>query len=206
MREAPAGVVSAKVLIPHLQSLARERVDTLLNRIWGYRVGLVVAPAGSGKSTLLAGFASAQKVPVAWYRAESWDAKTTTMLNHLESAFAAALGPLPGNWDSVETAARGLESWPGRRALLVIDDLHALEDSPAERTLERLIDYAPPSITFLIGSRALPLKSSLSWLAERKAGRPACNYFISRLRENPPSNGVAFSAGSAAARSSPGNI
>jgi len=156
VREAPAGVVSAKVLIPHLQSLARERVDTLLNRIWGYRVGLVVAPAGSGKSTLLAGFASAQKVPVAWYRAESWDAKTTTMLNHLESAFAAALGPLPGNWDSVETAARGLESWPGRRALLVIDDLHALEDSPAERTLERLIDYAPPSITFLIGSRALP--------------------------------------------------
>ena len=156
MREAPTGVVSAKVMIPHLQSLARERVDTLLNRIWGYRVGLVVAPAGSGKSTLLAGFASAQKVPVAWYRAESWDAKTTTMLNHLESAFAAALGPLPGNWDSVETAARGLESWPGRRALLVIDDLHALEDSPAERTLERLIDYAPPSITFLIGSRALP--------------------------------------------------
>ncbi len=49
-----------------------------------------------------------------------------------------------------------LESWSGRRALLIIDDLHTLEDSPAERTLERLIDYAPPSITFLIGSRALP--------------------------------------------------
>src|SRR5205807_10361636 len=31
-----------------------------------------------------------------------------------------------------------------------------LEDSPAELALERLIDYAPPSITFLIGSRALP--------------------------------------------------
>src|SRR6202035_1952454 len=31
-----------------------------------------------------------------------------------------------------------------------------LEDSPAELALERLIAYAPPNITFLIGSRALP--------------------------------------------------
>jgi DNA-binding SARP family transcriptional activator len=149
-------VVSAKVLIPQVQSLSRERVDALLARIWQHRVGLVVAPAGSGKSTLLAGFAASANVPVAWYRAESWDAKTTTLLSHLQSAFTAALGPIPQGWDSVETAARALESWAGRRAVLIIDDLHTLEDSPAERTLERLIDYAPPSITFLIGSRALP--------------------------------------------------
>jgi len=71
-------VVSAKVLIPQVQSLARERVDALLARIWQHRVGLVVAPAGSGKSTLLAGFAASANVPVAWYRAESWDAKTPT--------------------------------------------------------------------------------------------------------------------------------
>jgi DNA-binding SARP family transcriptional activator len=156
VREGSTAVVSAKVLIPHVQSLARERVDGLLGRIWQHRVGLVVAPAGSGKSTLLAGFAASANVPVAWYRAESWDAKTTTLLSHLESAFTAALGSIPESWDSVETAARALESWSGRRALLIIDDLHTLEDSPAERTLERLIDYAPPSITFLIGSRALP--------------------------------------------------
>jgi DNA-binding SARP family transcriptional activator len=155
VRESTA-VVSAKVLIPQVQSLARERVDALLARIWQHRVGLVVAPAGSGKSTLLAGFAASANVPVAWYRAESWDAKTTTLLSHLESAFTAALGSIPHGWDSVETAARALESWAGRRAVLIIDDLHTLEDSPAERTLERLIDYIPPSITFLIGSRALP--------------------------------------------------
>jgi len=156
VREASTAVVSAKVLIPQVQSLSRERVDALLARIWQHRVGLVVAPAGSGKSTLLAGFAASADVPVAWYRAESWDAKTTTLLSHLESAFTAALGSIPDGWDSVETAARALESWAGKRAVLIIDDLHTLEDSPAERTLERLIDYAPPSITFLIGSRALP--------------------------------------------------
>jgi len=156
VREGTTAVVSAKVLIPQVQSLARERVDALLSRIWQHRVGLVVAPAGSGKSTLLAAFAATTNVPVAWYRAESWDAKTATLLSHLHSAFTAALGPIPDGWDSVETAARALETWAGRRALLVIDDLHALEDSPAELTLERLIDYAPPNITFLIGSRALP--------------------------------------------------
>ena len=156
MREASTAVVSAKVLIPQVHSLARERVDALLARIWQHRVGLVVAPAGSGKSTLLAGFAASANVPVAWYRAESWDAKTTTLLSHLHSAFTAALGSIPDGWDSVEAAARALESWSGRRAVLIIDDLHTLEDSPAERTLERLIDYAPPSIAFLIGSRALP--------------------------------------------------
>ncbi len=156
MSEASTAVVSAKVLIPQVQSLSRERVDALLARVWQHRVGLVVAPAGSGKSTLLAGFAASADVPVAWYRAESWDAKTTTLLSHLQSAFTAALGSIPDGWDSVETAARALESWAGGRALLIIDDLHTLEDSPAERTLERLIDYAPPSITFLIGSRALP--------------------------------------------------
>src|SRR5436305_10589689 len=154
--EASTAVVSAKVLIPQVQSLSRERVDALLARIWQHRVGLVVAPAGSGKSTLLAGFAGSGNVPVAWYRAESWDASTPSLLSHLQSAFTAALGPIPDGWDTVETAARALESWAGRRAVLIIDDLHTLEDSPAERTLERLIDYAPPSITFLIGSRALP--------------------------------------------------
>ena len=156
MKEGSAAVVSAKVLIPQVSWLARERVDALLARIWQHRVGLVVAPAGSGKSTLLAGFAASANVPVAWYRAESWDAKTATLLSHLQSAFTAGLGPIADSWDSVETAARALEAWAGRRAVLIVDDLHTLEDSPAEHTLERLIDYAPPSITFLIGSRALP--------------------------------------------------
>ena len=150
MNEGSTAVVSAKVVVPHLQSLPRERIDALLARIWQYRVGLVVAPAGSGKSTLLTRFAASANVPVAWYRAESWDAKTSTLLNHLETAMVGGLGDLPRGWRSVETAARALETWPGKQALLVIDDLHTLEDSPAELTLERLIDYAPPSITFLI--------------------------------------------------------
>src|ERR1700682_1538142 len=113
MREGSPAVVSAKVLIPQMQSLSRERLDALLARIWQHRVGLVVAPAGSGKSTLLAGFAAAATVPVAWYRAESWDAKTSTLLSHLESAFTAVLGRIPDRWESIEAAARALETRGG---------------------------------------------------------------------------------------------
>lgn len=149
-------VVSAKVCVPHLQSLARERLDALLSGLSSYRVGLVVAPAGSGKTTLLSRFASTATVPVAWYRAESWDGNAKTMLNHLETAFAAALPDLPRGWLSVEDAARALETWAGTRAALVIDDLHTLEDSPAEAALERLIDYLPPSIVILLASRTPP--------------------------------------------------
>jgi DNA-binding SARP family transcriptional activator len=149
-------VVSAKVHIPHPRSLTRDRLDSMLRRVWQHRLALIVAPAGSGKTTLLAQFAASAGVPVAWYRAESWDAKTATMLTHLETAFVEALGPLNRGWSTVEDAAHALESWTGSRALLVIDDLHTLEGSPAELTLERLIDYAPPGIVFLCGSRSLP--------------------------------------------------
>src|SRR5438105_8719339 len=156
-------VVSAKVHIPHLQSLVAELIDALLANTWKDRLGLVIAPAGSGKSTLLARFAASAGVPVAWYRAENWDSKATVLLSHLETAFRAALGELPGGWRSVEDAARSLEAWPGQRALLVIDDLHALEDSPAELLLERLIDDAPPSLTIVAASR-VPRRFNLSRL------------------------------------------
>ncbi|HYM51724.1 MAG TPA: BTAD domain-containing putative transcriptional regulator [Candidatus Limnocylindrales bacterium] len=149
-------VVSAKVCVPQAPSLGRERLDALLSGLSNYRVGLVVAPAGSGKTTLLARFAATAAVPVAWYRAESWDGNARTMLSHLERACASALGDLPRGWQTVEDAARALEAWAGARAALVIDDVHTLEDSPAEATLERLIDYAPPSIVFLFGSRTPP--------------------------------------------------
>src|SRR2546429_9929092 len=82
--EGSTGVVSAKVLIPRVQSLSRERVDAHLSRIWQHRVGLVVAPAGSGKSTPLAGFAASANVPVAWYRAGRWGAENPPPLRPFE--------------------------------------------------------------------------------------------------------------------------
>jgi DNA-binding SARP family transcriptional activator len=139
-----------------MQALPRERLDALMEQVWAHRLSLLVAPAGSGKTTLLAHFAGRTSEPVAWYRAESWDGTISVLLSHLESAFSSALGGLPRGWHSVEDAARALETWRGPRAVLVIDDLHTLQDSAAEQVLERLLDYAPATVRFLFGSRTAP--------------------------------------------------
>ncbi|HEY4026860.1 MAG TPA: BTAD domain-containing putative transcriptional regulator [Candidatus Dormibacteraeota bacterium] len=152
---APGRLLAAKLRAPRSESLPRERLDDLLSVLWSRRLGLVVAPAGSGKTTLLARFAATAGVPVAWYRPESWDGAAEVFLGYLEEALRTALGDLPGGWTTVEDAARALQTWRGPRALLVIDDLHTLEGTPAEAALERLIEYAP-SLHVLAASRAQP--------------------------------------------------
>ena len=150
------GVVPAKVRVPRVRWLPRERLDKLLPQLWLYRLGLVIAPAGSGKTTLLASWAAIADHPVAWYRAESTDGSEAALVACLEAAFTAVIGGLPRGWTSVEDAAAALESGPATNVLLMVDDLHTLTGSPAEAALERFIDYAPPTLAVLAGSRTLP--------------------------------------------------
>ena len=150
-------VPEARIRVPTLRAHSRRRLDEKLARLWDHRLGLVVAPPGSGKSTLLMQFAAGAGVPVAWYRAEASDAEAGVLLAGLERACRTALTPLPdAAWRSPEAAAAALESWPGSRGLLVVDDLHLLYASEAEAALERLVDYLPPSITLLAGARRVP--------------------------------------------------
>ena len=88
------GVVPAKVRVPVLAALPRERLEARLGEAFGKRLTLVVAPAGSGKTTLLARFAATSGALVAWYRAESWDADELSFVRHLEAALAGL--PCPG--------------------------------------------------------------------------------------------------------------
>jgi DNA-binding SARP family transcriptional activator len=93
---------------------------------------------------------------VAWYRAETWDADEPALLRYLEAALTRALPGVAGGWTSVEAAASALDGWTAGRALLVLDDLHALEDTPAEVALGRFVQYAPPWLAILAGSRVAP--------------------------------------------------
>ena len=142
--------------MPVVSGLNRQRVHDRLARVWDHGVGLVVAPAGSGKTTLLARFAASSPDPVAWYRAESRDESEAALLQHLEAAFVAILPGLSRGWTSLEAASSALEQVAAGRILLVIDDLHVLESTPAERALERFIDYRPAALGVLIGSRTEP--------------------------------------------------
>jgi len=154
--QAGGSVVPAKVRAPRVRCLPRERLDKLLPQLWLNRLGLVVAPAGSGKTTLLASWAAIADHPVAWYRAESTDGSEAALVACLEAAFAVAIDGLPRGWTSVEDAAAALEAGPATNVLLIVDDLHTLTGSPAEAAFERFIDYAPPSLAVLAGSRTLP--------------------------------------------------
>jgi DNA-binding SARP family transcriptional activator len=142
--------------VPAVAGMARPRVDDRLSAVWQHGLGLVIAPAGSGKTTLMARFAAASPDPVAWYRAEGRDQSEAALLQHLEAALLAILPGLGRGWTSVEAASRALEQLAAGRILLVVDDAHTLEGSTAEGALERFIDYAPPSLAVIIGSRSEP--------------------------------------------------
>ncbi len=155
-RDRATGIVPARIRAPRVRWLPRERLDQLVPRLWQHRLALVVAPAGSGKTTLLAAWAGLADAPAAWYRAESVDASERTLAAHLEAAFGAVLPGLAGPWTCVEDAAAALDARPEERLLLVVDDLHALTGTPAEAALERFLDYAPPSLATIAGSRVPP--------------------------------------------------
>ena len=139
-----------------MEALVRERLETVLAGASARRLVLVVAPAGSGKTTLLARFAATCGAPVAWYRAEALDRDEPTLVRHLQAALLAALPGLRGGWARVDDLVRALETRPAERVVLVVDDFHALEGSEAEAAFGRLVDFAPPSLAILVGSRVVP--------------------------------------------------
>lgn len=151
-----AAVIATKVRLPDAPSMGLDRLDARLEAVWHHRLGLVVAPAGSGKTSLLARFAARAPGPVGWYRAEGWDSDASALVRHLEAALAPALPGIARRWETVADAANALASWRGGRTLLVVDDLHTLEATPAEAALERLVEYAPPTLTIVVASRVPP--------------------------------------------------
>lgn len=142
--------------MPPAAALQRDRLHAVLDGVWSRRLAVVVAPAGSGKTTLLAGFASSAACPVAWYRAETWDGDERTLLRHVEAAITAAIPGVAGGWSAIESAAAALDAARIERALLVVDDAHTLEGTPAEQALGRLVEYAPPWLSVVVGSRLAP--------------------------------------------------
>lgn len=158
------GIAAAKVRVPGLLALPRQRLETRLADAFGRRLTLVVAPAGSGKTTLLARFAATCGAPVAWYRAEAWDGDEATFVDHLEAALLPVVPGLRGGWRDIADAISSLDAagagLPGGQrtspTLLVIDDFHTLERTPAEAAFGRLVDQAPAWLTPILGTRVHP--------------------------------------------------
>lgn len=135
-------------------ALSRQRVDALIDQLWMYRLTLVVAPAGSGKTTALQQFA-ARAAPVAWCSADQLEISPDGCLAHIARVVGEAIGrELDGS--SPATLAAGIDSWPGERVALVLDDLHVIASTLAESELGRLIDRQPAKLVIAAGTRSHP--------------------------------------------------
>ncbi len=145
---------------PASSGLVRPRLIATLRGPRAVPLTLVVAPAGSGKTTLLAQYADAFDGPTGWLRVEPMDAAPNQFRQRLHAATPDVPVP-PGGRRPAGEASRA------ERALLVIDDLHFVEGSPAEAVLDRLISQAPPGLHVIAGSRRMPnLNLSRHELAE----------------------------------------
>lgn len=170
-RTAP-GIVPAKIRPPRVVGMRRLRLEeTLADGAWERTLGLIAAPAGAGKTTLLAQFAAQLGVPAAWYRVEESDGDAALALAYLEATLREAIpglaGP-PGTWATVEEAVLALEGCP-IPVVLVVDDLHFLDGTPAGDAFEQLLAYRPPSLAVLAATRRVPSLGLLSRL--RVAGQ-----------------------------------
>ncbi len=164
----------AKVQRPPLRDeiLARDRLLDWLAAKVHHRVVLVLADAGYGKTTLLADFSRRTRLRTLWYRLDEDDRDWVSLLSHLVAAgrehdptFASGtaelLSELPGGGRTrdaaVELFLRELPSIAGNGAVLIIDDLHVVDDSADARIVMReLVARAPDRLCVVFASRRNP--------------------------------------------------
>jgi DNA-binding SARP family transcriptional activator len=147
-------VLREKLRPPEAAGLIRDRLTTELLAGSAAVLALVVAPAGCGKTTLLSQVAAAAPGPVAWYGVTADDSTETRFTAHV----AAALGDVAagGAFESMADLLGALDRWTGARALLILDDVHEIAGSPAERALERLVRLRPRRLRVICGARRTP--------------------------------------------------
>jgi len=151
-------ILTEKLRRPEPAGLPRARLEGPLLHGSSSRLDLVVAPPGSGKTTLLArvaAAAAAATIPVAWYRVTGDDSAEATLVAHLGRALRDALG-VAGHPTTMSDLLASLEDWSGSTAILILDDLHEIAGSAAERSLEQFVQLRPHGLRVLAGSRRQP--------------------------------------------------
>jgi LuxR family maltose regulon positive regulatory protein len=196
--------VRTKITAPAFgpEALRRPAVDELLDR--NARVTVVVGPAGFGKTTAVATWAAAQAVPVAWYTVDAFDARPSVFWGHLAAAVAQAGRPPATGGDADDRSDGDGDGWgtwpePGSEVagllgalgpepdpmVVVVDDLHLVEDATVLEQLAYFVQRAPAALRFVVVARVRP---ALPW------GRWAVRGMLAELPEQVLAMGVAEAA------------
>lgn len=152
---------------PHL--LPRPRLRDRLER--GRTCGLILvsAPAGYGKTTLLSAWLQSLHTPAAWLTLDAADNDPTRFLRYLLAALQrcdAAIGqalsralaaPQPPPPAALAGALiNDLMSRTSSHFLLVLDDVHLIEDAAVFEILQMFVLHRPPSLQLVIATREDP--------------------------------------------------
>lgn len=150
----------------------RPRLITLLDDLADYPVTALVAPAGAGKTALAADWIRLTGRRTVWLALDDSDRHAPQLLTALAAAvdhFAPgcaqdSLSVLrrPGEpQEVVHVLVEALEEVEPERAVLVIDDVHLVDDDPAAAAcLASFVEHKPPWLDLLLMSRrqlALPV-------------------------------------------------
>lgn len=174
-------VLRTKIQAPPLRTstLSRQRLLDRLATATQNRVTLVTADAGYGKTTLLADFSRRFDGTSLWYSLDATDGDWQTVITHLLAsireanpdfgeATAALLRSEPG-MPPPKAAATGsllqeLQAFAGERTVLILDDVHSIEESrEAKELLARVMRDAPGGFSFVLTSRHRPSISLARW-------------------------------------------
>lgn len=174
VRDPAAGSLLRSRLSPPPVSadhLARPRVAAALAANPHVNLLLVCAPAGFGKTTALADFYAQRReqgAHVAWLSLDVDDDEPVRFFQQLIDALGCAI---PGLGQDAAGYLRNAMRVPASAVmesllmelgqlqeplLLVIDDVHLIQDCELLASLNRMVKLAPPTFTLAIGSRSQP--------------------------------------------------
>lgn len=174
----PARSALPKITAPRADGVvSRRRVHQALERALRQGIAWVAAPAGYGKSTALADYAARRDAACLWYRVDRGDRDVASFFHHLAlsvgSRQRAPRLPVfgPEYADQTEAFARrffrALFARLSARTLLVLDDLHHVEQPRWDSLLEALLHELPESCRCACLSRRLPTEGLRRALAGR---------------------------------------
>ena len=181
--ELPFDLVEAKLGAPSIRPGTVAKPDVIA-RLRSSRLpfATVIAPAGYGKTTLLAEWAEADPRPFAWIALDGRDDDGVVLLRYIAAAmhrvepvasevFDALAGPGASIWSTGVPRVGSALARLQRPLVLVLDDLHAVEDPSCLDVLAALCEYVPSGSQIAVASReepALPLARwrTRGWLHE----------------------------------------
>ena len=168
--DLPVEILESKLYTPTVRPgvVPRPRLLARLRAARDVPTVTVVAPAGYGKTTLLALWAAADDRPFAWLSLDPNDNDPIVLLTHL----AVALDRVSALPAAVFDALRSVGvSVPGtvvprlgsalarlpREVVLVVDDVHHLQDGPSLDALITLVGHVRGTAQVALAGRGMPV-------------------------------------------------